>query len=75
MIKYDKLWRMMDKRGISQYQLIHHYGISRGQLDRIRQNENITINTFDIFCNILNCDIGDIAEHVKDGNNRFKPET
>ena len=74
MIKFDKLWTMLKARDISQYQLIHDYGISKGQLDRIRKNENITTNTLDILCNILDCEIGDISEHVKDENNRFKPE-
>lgn len=74
MIKFDKLWSMMRARGITQYQLIHEYGISKGQLDRIRQNGNITTNTLDILCNILNCEIGDISEHIPDGNNRFKPD-
>lgn len=73
MIKFDKLWDMLKERDITQYQLIRDYGISRGQLDRIRKNENITVNTLDILCNILNCEICDICEHVKDGNDRFKP--
>lgn len=74
MIKFNKLWEMMKVRNISQYQLIHEYGISRGQLDRIKKNENITVNTLDILCNILDCNIEDICEHEKDGNNRFKPD-
>ena len=74
MIKFDKLWIMLKARDISQYQLIHDYDISKGQLDRIRKNGNITTNTLDILCNILDCEIGDISEHVKDENNRFKPD-
>jgi DNA-binding Xre family transcriptional regulator len=74
MIKFDKLWDIMKEKGITQYQLIHEYGISTGQLDRIKHNHNITINNLDILCNILNCEIGDITEHVKDENNRFTPK-
>lgn len=74
MIKFDKLWIMLKTRQISQYQLIHDYGISKGQLDRLRKNENVTINTLDILCNILSCEIGDICEHFPDGNDRFRPD-
>lgn len=74
MIKFDKLWLKLEERGISQYQLIEVYGISHGQLDRIRQNRNITTNTLDILCNILDCEVGDITTHIKDDNNRFKPD-
>lgn len=73
MVKFDKLWIVMKTKGISQYQLINEYGISRGQLNRIKQNENITINTLDILCNILDCELSDITEHIKDGNDKFKP--
>ena len=30
MIVYDKLWKTMKERGITQYKLIHEYGISTG---------------------------------------------
>lgn len=74
MIKFDRLWTMLKLRGITQYQLIHDYGISKGQLDRLKKNDNITTNTLDILCNILKCDVGEIAEHIPDGNDRFKPD-
>ena len=62
MIVFDKLFKTMKKKGVSQYDLIHKYGVSTGQLDRIRKNENITTNTLNILCKILKCDIKDIAE-------------
>ena len=66
MIVYDKLWQTMKERGISQYKLIKEYKISTGQLDRLRKNENISTYTIDQLCNILDCRIEDIAEHIKD---------
>ena len=74
MIKFDKLWLMLKARHITQYQLIRDYGISRGQLDRLKKNENVTTNTLDILCNILQCEVGDICEHTQDSNNRFRPD-
>lgn len=42
MILYVKLWETMKQRGISQYKLIHYYGVSSGQLDRLRKNEPVS---------------------------------
>lgn len=64
MIVFDKLFKTMKKKGISQYDLIKKYKISTGQLDRIRSNKNITTHTLDVLCSILNCDLCDIAEYI-----------
>ena len=66
MIVYDKLFALLKKKGISQYKLITEFGISRGQLDRLKQNQNVTTNTLNVLCNILDCDLSDIATYVKD---------
>ena len=67
MISYAKLWKTMEKRGISQYDLYTHYGISNSFLDKLRHNKNVEIRSLDILCGILNCDFGDIVEHIPDG--------
>ncbi len=66
MIIYNKLWNTLREQGISQYKLIKHYGISTGQLDRLRKNDNVSTYTLDRLCHILHCDLGDIAEHIED---------
>ena len=66
MIVYNKLWLKMKEKGISQYQLIKNFGFSTGQLDRLRKNGNINSYTLNTLCSILECDVGDIAEYIKD---------
>ena len=66
MIVYDRLWKTMKEKGISQYKLIREYGISSGQLDRIRKGDNISVFTVDTLCRILDCDVEDIIEYKKD---------
>ena len=68
MIKYDRLWKTMEVRGVTQYDLYTHYGVNRSLLDRLRKNKNIEINTLDKLCNILKCNIEDIMEHIPDDN-------
>lgn len=65
MIIYNKLWDTLKKRNISQYKLINAYGISTGQLDRLRKNESVSTNTLDTLCDILDCTLYDIAEYIK----------
>ncbi len=63
MIVFDRLWKTMKERGLSQYKLIKEYKISTGQLDRLRKNENVNTYTLDQLCRILDCGLDDIAEY------------
>jgi DNA-binding Xre family transcriptional regulator len=56
----------MKEKGVSQYALIHKYGISTGQLDRLRKNANTSSYTLNRLCEILECELSDIAEYVPD---------
>lgn len=66
MIVFDRLWETLRKSGISQYKLIKEYGISTGQLDRLRKNGNVNTFTLNLLCKILNCTLEDIAEYIDD---------
>lgn len=66
MIKFDRLWITMKKRGISQYALINKYNISPAQITRLKRNESVSTNTIENFCRILHCDITDVMELVDD---------
>ena len=68
MIKYDKLWETMKAKGISQYDLYTHYHMNRSQLNRLRHNQNVEVNTIDKLCNILDCNVEDIMTHYQDDN-------
>ncbi len=68
MIKFDPLWKTMERRGISQYDLYTHHNVNRAQINRLRQNQNVEVNTIDKLCNILKCDVEDIMEHIPDDN-------
>lgn len=66
MIEYSKLWKTMKNRGISQYTLIKKYGVSPGQITRLKRNESVSTHTLDMFCRILDCRIEDIMEYIPD---------
>lgn len=66
MIVYNRLWEYLKEKGISQNMLVREYGISTGQLDRLRKNQVVYTSTLDRLCNILECDLSDIVEHIQD---------
>ncbi len=70
MIVFDRLWETMKERGISQYKLIKEYKISTGQLDRLRKNGNVSTYTLNQLCEILDCDLSDIAQHLSDAHSQ-----
>lgn len=68
MIVFNKLWDTMRQKGVSQYRLIKDFGISTGQLDRLRKNENISTFTLNQLCKILDCKLEDIAEYIRESD-------
>lgn len=66
MISYEKFWKVIQEKGLSQYKLIRYYKISSGQLNRIRHNNYISTRVIDKMCNILDCQPSDIMEVFPD---------
>lgn len=66
MIVFDRLWKTLKEKGISQYRLINEYKISTGQLDRLRKNENVNTYTLNQLCDIIGCSLDEIAEYRAD---------
>lgn len=62
MYNYDALRRTMKERGITTYSLVNHYKISSHTMSNIRHNENITMETLNKLCQILQCQASDIVE-------------
>ena len=70
MYTYEPLFRTMKECGITTYALVNHYGISSHLMSNLRHNKNVTMNTIDKLCKILNCNISDIVEYKE--NEEFK---
>lgn len=68
MIKFDKLFKTLKANGISQYRLYTYYGVSRSQIQRLKNNESVTTHTLNIILNILGegFTLNDIAEFIPD---------
>lgn len=66
MITFNPLWETMKRKNVTIYKLINTYQISRSTIDKLRHNKNITIETLNNLCNILDCDVSEIIEWTKD---------
>lgn len=66
MIKFDKLWKLMEQKGITTYRLGEKSGIDSKTIRRLRANENVETKTLDKLCAALDCRLEDIAEYVQD---------
>lgn len=66
LISYENLWNVMKDKGISQYALIKQYQISPAQITRLKKNESVSTHTIEMFCRILNCEVGDIMKYIPD---------
>ena len=65
MITFSPLWQTLKARGITQYDLLNKYEMSRGMLDNLKHDRSITLNTLNDLCNMLDCNITDIIEYKK----------
>ncbi len=66
MISYDRLWKTLKEKNISQYRLIKDYGIDNAQLHRLRNNMIVKTVISNTLCRILDCKVEDIMEYVPD---------
>lgn len=63
-INYDKLFILMEKKGLTTYRIRKEKIISEGALQNLREGKSVTMNTISALCKALNCQPGDIMEYV-----------
>ena len=66
MIVFDKLWIIMQKKGVSTYLLREKCGIDSKTVRRLRANDNMETKTLNKLCAALDCRLEDIAEYIPD---------
>lgn len=65
--KYDKLFKLLEEKGITTYKIRKENIISQGSLTKMKNGEgNIDTRTLERLCKVLNCQPGDIMEYVED---------
>lgn len=68
MIRYDKLFKLLDDKKITSYYIRKHKITGEGTLTKLRNNEPVNTVTIERFCNLLQCQPGDLMEYIPDDN-------
>lgn len=66
MMVFDPLWKTMKEKKVTIYALIVKHGLSRGTMNKLKHNRNVTLVTIEHLCRILQCQPGDIVAYVED---------
>ena len=76
MIKYKKedILKELNELGYNTYKMRIDKILSESTIQKLRKNNaNITLETLDTLCTLLNCDISDIIEYIPD--NKVKAQS
>lgn len=59
-VDYSPFWQLLERKRITQYQLINQFNVNSRTLTKLRKGGNLNIYTISDLCLILNCRI----EHI-----------
>ena len=65
MIVYTPLWETMKKKGVTTYTLREKFRISGSTVQRLKRNMSVSTNTLADLCELLDCELSDIARFEK----------
>ena len=63
MISYGPLWKTLNEKSITTYDLIYRFGLSANTVHRLKNGKAITTKTLNELCFILKCSVGEIIEY------------
>lgn len=65
-ISYNKLWKLLIDEGMKKKDLREKACVSGNTLSKMGRGETVSLEVLIKICNVLNCDIGDVVEIVRD---------
>lgn len=63
-IRYNKLWKLLIDKGMTKTELRIKAGLTTNALARLGKNESVQVETLFQICDVLGCNLDDIAESV-----------
>ena len=61
-VSYDKLWDILNERGMMKTDLIRKAKISTNAMAKLGRNEDVRVGVLEKICLALNCKFDDIVE-------------
>lgn len=65
-ISYQKLFDLMEIKGIKKVDLRNKYKINPKTVDSLVKGKSVTVDTLIALCQILDCQPGDLVEYIKE---------
>lgn len=65
-VSYKKLWMLILEKDMKKTDVRKAAGISPSTFSKMNRNEYVAMEVLVKLCNVLNCNIGDIVDVVKD---------
>ena len=69
-IKYDKLLKLMEQKGLSTYKIRKEKIFNESQLQQMRENKILAQDALNKVCTLLDCQPGDILEYIPDSQKK-----
>ena len=68
-ISYNKLWKLLIDNNMTKTDLRLKADIGTSTLAKLGKNEQVSLDVLLRICKVLNCDISEIMEVIKESNN------
>ena len=65
-VSYNKLWKLLIDKKMKKTELLEAAGIGTTTLSKLGKDQYVSMEVLVKICNVLNCNIGDIVDYVKD---------
>ena len=66
-VQYNKLFKLLIDRKITNAQLIKQAGVSANIITRMKKDEYISLESIERICTALGCGVDDILEFIAEG--------
>ena len=65
-VRYNKLWKLLIDKGMSKTELRKQTDMSTTTLAKLGKSEPVSMDVVLRICKVLDCDVSDVMEVVKD---------
>ena len=69
-ISYNKLWKLLVDKKMSKADLRRAADISPNTMTKLRRDEPVNLAILSRVCDVLECDFGDIIQHIPSEDNK-----
>lgn len=65
-VSYKKLWKLIIDKDLKKSDVRKLANVSASTFSKMSKNEYVALEVLERICNVLECDIGDVVEVVKE---------